>query len=256
MSITLHDSVAGDGPDVVLLHGLFGMGSNLGSLSRSLANRYRVHSVDLPDHGRSDWLQTATIPTYAAAVLDWMDSRHLDEVSLIGHSLGGKVAMQLALDEPARVERLVVADIAPVAYPPSHDAVFAGLHAVASEACHSRTEAAEVLGRHLQEDMVIQFLLLSLKREEDGIYRWRFNRNGLLAGYEALREAPVGEMPYDERALFVAGAESAYILPEHEPAISALFPQARVERMAGCGHWLHAEQPARFNALVGGFLDE
>ncbi len=255
METTLHDSVIGEGPDVVLLHGLFGMGSNLGALARSLQDRYRVHSVDLPDHGRSNWLDEASIPAYARAVAAWMDARHLDEAILFGHSLGGKVAMQLALDDPGRVQRLVVADIAPVRYPSSHDAVFEALHAVASNACHSRSDAAALMARHLKEDMVIQFLLLSLKRDDDGIYRWRFNRNGLRDGYQALREPPESEGAFDAPALFIAGELSDYLTQEHEAAVADLFPRARITRMADCGHWLHAEKPAEFNALVGDFLD-
>jgi esterase len=255
MDTKLHDSAIGEGPDVVLLHGLFGMGGNLGSLARSLQDRYRVHSVDLPDHGRSDWLHKASIPAYAEAVDRWMDERHLEEVYLFGHSLGGKVAMQLALDDPGRVQRLVIADIAPVRYPSSHDAVFEALHAVASTACHSRADAAALMARHLQEEMVIQFLLLSLKRDQDGIYRWRFNRNGLRDGYEALREPPGSDGTFDAPALFVAGALSNYVTNEHEAAVHALFSRAEIIRMADCGHWLHAEKPAEFNALVGDFLD-
>lgn len=255
MKISLHDSAIGEGPNVVLLHGLFGLGGNLGALARSLQDRYRVHSVDLPDHGRSDWLGEASIPAYAEAVDRWMDERHLDEVFLFGHSLGGKVAMQLALDDPGRVQRLVIADIAPVRYPSSHQAVFAALDAVASAACHSRADAAALMTRHLQEEMVIQFLLLSLKRDQDGIYRWRFNRKGLRDGYEALREPPSSERTFDAPALFVAGALSDYLTGEHEAAVHALFSRAEIIRMADCGHWLHAEKPAEFNALVGDFLD-
>ena len=255
MDTRLHDSAIGEGPDVVLLHGLFGMGGNLGALARSLQDRYRVHSVDLPDHGRSDWLDDASIPAYAEAVDRWMDGRRLEEVFLFGHSLGGKVAMQLALDDPGRVQRLVIADIAPVRYPSSHEAVFEALHAVASTACHSRGDAAALMASHLQEEMVIQFLLLSLKRDQDGIYRWRFNRNGLRHGYEALREPPGSEGSFDAPALFVAGALSNYVTNEHEAAVHALFSSAEITRMADCGHWLHAEKPGEFNTLVGDFLD-
>ena len=131
MSVKIHSTVAGTGPDVVLIHGLFGMGSNLGALSRSLQDRYRVHSVDLPNHGRSDWLPSADIPGMARALLDWMDGEGLHSLALVGHSLGGKVAMELALTHPLRINALVVADIAPVAYPASHQAEFAALTAVA-----------------------------------------------------------------------------------------------------------------------------
>lgn len=254
MPIELHDSVVGEGPDVVLLHGLFGMGSNLGALARSLQGEYRVHSVDLPDHGRSQWLDEASIPAYADAVAAWMDSRHLDDVALVGHSLGGKVAMQLALTVTARVRQLVVADIAPVRYPSSHEAVFAALAAVAVAGCRSRNEAATLMAEFLGEQMVIQFLLMSLRRGADGQYEWRFNREGLFAGYEALREPPERGNSFEGPALFIAGELSPYVTPEEESAIEAYFGFASIQRMSGVGHWLHAEKPDEFNALVGSFL--
>ena len=141
MTVNLHDSVVGDGPDVVLLHGLFGMGSNLGSLARALQDRYRVHSVDLPNHGHSGWLDDASLAVQAQCVAQWMDERQLHSANFVGHSLGGKVAMQVALLEPLKVDALVVADIAPVSYPGSHDDVFAALDAVAGQSVRSRAEA-------------------------------------------------------------------------------------------------------------------
>ncbi|HBX72573.1 MAG TPA: esterase, partial [Halieaceae bacterium] len=164
MAAEVFDSVAGEGPDVVLLHGLFGMGSNLGGVSRALQDHYRVHSLDLPNHGRSGWTTRMSLPDMAQAVQRWMEHRHLETAHFVGHSLGGKVAMQLALDTPYRVDALVVADIAPVAYPPSHQAVFAAITAVAEADCESRSEAAQVMAQHLKEENVIQFLLLSLQR--------------------------------------------------------------------------------------------
>lgn len=256
MPLKLHDSVLGDGPDVVLLHGLFGMGSNLGALARALADSYRVHSLDLPNHGRSDWLDEAGIDELAVAVADWMDSRGVSQAALVGHSLGGKVAMQLALSQPARLDALVVADIAPVLYQPRHQAVFAGLDAVATGGCGSRAEAGQRMAAHIQEEQVIQFLLLSLQRAEDGSYNWRFNLEGLRKNYQAMQQGLAAELPYDGRVLFIKGAESDYILPEHQDTILGMFPGADVRIMADCGHWLHAEQPRLFNAIVHRFLDD
>lgn len=255
MSTKLHDSVLGDGPDVVLLHGLFGMGGNLGSLARSLQDSYRVHSVDLPNHGRSAWQDDAGLEAMAEAVADWMDDRHLASAAFVGHSLGGKVAMQMALSQPARVDSLVVADIAPVDYTPRHDAVFAALDAVASAHCQSRVEAGELMAKTLVEPEVIQFLLLSLQRGEEGSYAWRFNLDALKRNYAAIQQAPVLEIVYPGRVLFIKGGESDYILPEHQERILTLFPAADMSVMEGCGHWLHAQQPQRFNTLVREFLD-
>ncbi|MDP4918334.1 MAG: alpha/beta fold hydrolase [Haliea sp.] len=255
MAAAVFDSVAGDGPDVVLLHGLFGMGSNLGALARGLQDHYRVHSLDLPNHGRSAWTNSMALPELAQAVQQWMVHRGLETAHFVGHSLGGKVAMQLALEAPYRVDALVVADIAPVAYPPSHDAVFAAIGAVAEAACRSRGEAATLMAQHLREEGVIQFLLLSLQRDEAGVYRWRFNHPVLLSQYAALRAAPEPSAAFDGRTLFIRGTESDYVSDAYRPQIEQLFPQAEIIDMAGCGHWLHAEQPGRFNQHVGAFLD-
>ncbi|HAN67704.1 alpha/beta fold hydrolase [Haliea sp.] len=255
MAAEVFDSVAGEGPDVVLLHGLFGMGSNLGGVSRALQDHYRVHSLDLPNHGRSGWTTRMSLPDMAQAVQRWMEHRHLETAHFVGHSLGGKVAMQLALDTPYRVDALVVADIAPVAYPPSHQAVFAAITAVAEADCESRSEAAQVMAQHLKEENVIQFLLLSLQRDAAGIYRWRFNHPVLQAQYDALLAAPEPVAPFDGRTCFIRGELSDYVHDDYRPQIAALFPQADIVTLAGCGHWLHAEQPARFNQQVVAFLD-
>lgn len=255
MTVNLHDSVAGDGPDVVLLHGLFGMGSNLGSLARALQDRYRVHSVDLPNHGHSGWLDEASLVVQAQCVAQWMEERHLHSAAFVGHSLGGKVAMQLALQEPLKVDALVVADIAPVNYAGSHDDVFAALDAVAAQSVRSRAEAGAIMAEFIEEEMVAQFLLLSLQRADDGTYHWRFNLQGLKDNYAAVREAPELDIPYDGPTLFIAGGDSPYIKAEYHAAIQACFPSSSIAVMPDCGHWLHAQDPKTFNALVGDFLD-
>lgn len=255
MSVKIHSTVAGSGPDVVLIHGLFGMGSNLGALSRSLQDRYQVHSVDLPNHGRSDWLAAADIPAMARALFAWMDTQGLQSVALVGHSLGGKVAMELALKNPLRVNALVVADIAPVAYPASHQAEFAALTAVAESNCRSRADAQVIMKEYLDQEMVIQFLLKSLSRAEDGRYQWRFNLAGIIADYESIRAAIEPSKPFATPVLFIKGGDSNYILEEHRTDILTLFPAAELKVMPGCGHWLHAQEPRLFNALVGRYLD-
>jgi esterase len=255
MSLKLYSSLKGSGPDVVLLHGLFGSGNNLGSLARSLQPRYAVHSLDLPNHGRSSWLDCAPIGVMATHVANWIAEQGLPGVALVGHSLGGKVAMEIALSRPELVSSLVVADIAPVAYPPRHDAVFAALEAVANPACGSREEAEARMGNFIGEPGVIQFLLGSLRRAEDGSYRWRFNLAALGSDYPALCEGPPSGGCYEGPVRFIRGGQSDYILDSHWDPIRSLFPQAGLDVLPESGHWLHAEQPALFNGLAAGFLD-
>ena len=262
MNIELHDSVLGDGPDVVLLHGLFGQGSNLGSIARALQAEFRVHSPDLPDHGHSPWSEEPSIANYAEAVGHWMAARDIPRAHVLGHSLGGKVAMELALSYPALVDKLVVADIAPVTYQPSHEGVFEGLFAVTAARCESRQEAARVLEKTIPDPGVVQFLLLSLGRggESEGHnggdrhWRWRLNHEGLAAAYPKLLRELVADYPFDGETLFIRGEQSNYVTDDHRSAIEALFSRFELATVAGAGHWLHAEKPQQFNQLVRDFL--
>lgn len=256
MTVKLHYTRSGSGPPVVLLHGLFGSGNNLGALARALQESCCVYSIDLPNHGRSDWLESASLAAMADCLVHWLRSQDLAGAAFVGHSLGGKVAMQLALARPELVSALVVADIAPVDYPPHHDQVFAALEAVALGQCSSRQDAAMVMAAHLAEEQVIQFLLTSLRREADGVYRWRFNLEELRRGYGAVRASPTATLPYAGPVLFIKGGESDYIREEHRGRILGLFPRAGVKVMPGCGHWLHAQRPQLFNGLVLRFLQK
>ena len=240
---------------MVLLHGLFGSGSNLGALARSLQDRYSVHSVDLPSHGRSEWLQQMDLHNMAQCLEQWMTHHDLADACLVGHSLGGKLAMQLALSAPQRVRALVVADIAPVVYDPQHDSVFAALQAVVAMRCTSRQAATQTMAETIDDPGVVQFLLTSLRRGEDGVYRWRFDVEGIFRDYHRLRDAPAAIGAFAGPVQFIKGGDSAYIQERHRPHILALFPQAQLKVMPACGHWLHAQQPRLFNSLVGRFID-
>ncbi len=249
-------STAGEGPPVVLMHGLFGAGGNLGALARALADRYTVYSLDLPNHGNSAWVEEGGPAPMAHLVGAWMQDQGLAQCAFVGHSLGGKVAMELALASPASVGALVVADIAPVDYPDGgHDSIFAALEAVSDAGVSSRKEAAGIMEQYLPEPAVVQFLLSSLRRGEDGRYDWRFNLRGLRASYEAIRRGPTASAPYKGPVLFIKGGASNYIGEQHRQRVLELFPNAQMKVMPGCGHWLHAEQPEQFNRLVGRFLD-
>lgn len=254
MATDLYVKQVGDGPAVVLLHGLFGASGNLGTLARALQATFSVFSVDLPGHGRSGWLANPTVPAMAEKLRLWLDDAGLSRAHFIGHSLGGKVAMELALQQPQRVSSLTVADIAPVAYEGQHEAVFAALDAVASRPCASREEAGARMAAYLDEDSVIQFLLTSLYRNAQGNYHWRFDLSGLRAAYPALLAALAGDRIYPGPVLFIKGSESDYIQPQYWPAVQRLFPAATIRVMAGCGHWLHAQKPVVFNSAVARFL--
>lgn len=253
--MNLYTSVSGAGGPVVLLHGLFGMGSNLGGLARALADDFEVHQLDLPNHGRSDWCDPMDLPSLASSIAAYCEERFLDPVVLIGHSLGGKVAMQVALTYPQTVRGIVAADIAPVAYEPSHAQVFAAIAAVREKGPSSRTAAAAVMREHLNEESVVQFLLLSLRRDDAGTYRWRFNADVLYRDYDRILAAPAPGL-FEGPALFVFGALSNYVTAQGREAARRLFSNAQFSAIDDTGHWLHVEKADAFNARVHAFAAE
>ena len=232
---------------VVLLHGLFGSGNNLGQLARGLNDDFRVFSVDLPDHGRSSWLERPSIAKYAERVAQWMDSETLSDVLLMGHSLGGKVAMQMALVRSDLVHKLIVLDIAPKAYERRHDPVFLALRSVEAGRVGTRREARALLLRHLDDPQVADFLLTSAVLSDEGVLRWRFNLAGLEAGYVSILAAigaGQGEvLCFDGPVLFVRGAYSDYVPTDTKTEFSPLFKRIQMVTVKNAGHWLHQEQP-------------
>ena len=249
----LHFQVSGNGKPVILLHGLFGSGDNLGSLAKAISESFRVYSLDLRNHGRSPHTDRMDYPAMAEDVAEFMDDQSIPSAHLLGHSMGGKTAMQLALDEPQRVRKLVVADIAPVEYGPRHEDIMAGLTAVNTSSIQSRRQADEMLAEHVADSGVRGFLLKSLARQADGSYSLLMNLSAIEANYSKLGEANHGT-PFNGDTLFIKGGESDYILPEHADAVMARFPNAQLRVLPDTGHWLHAEKPSLFNNLVLRFL--
>ncbi|MBM0491798.1 alpha/beta fold hydrolase [Aeromonas jandaei] len=244
----------GQGPAVILIHGLFGSLDNLGLLARALGEHYRVISVDLRNHGTSFRSDDMSYPAQAADILALMDHLGLDQAAIVGHSMGGKVGMQLAKLAPARASRLVVADMAPVAYPHSrHQNVFAGLNATLATLPQSRSDAERILAEHIEIAGVRQFLLKSFAKGDDG-WQWRFNVPALEENYANIMGWPEDERRFEGPVLFIKGGDSDYMQPQYSEAALAQFPAAKVRVIAGTGHWLHAEKPMLFNKLVVDFL--
>lgn len=243
-----------DVPPIVLVHGLFGSMENLGALARSLSAHFRVYSVDLPNHGRSPHVDTMTLSSLASALLAWMDEQVIERAFCIGHSLGGKAVMEMALIAPERCIKLAVIDIAPVHYEPHHLAVFDGLLAINPAELASRSAADEALKHFVPELAVRSFLLKNLQKAEVG-FAWRMNLPVLHRDYPALiaanREA---KTPFVGEVLFVKGGDSPYILESHRSAILSRFPKAKTRVVMGTGHWLHAEKPDHVAQLLLRFL--
>lgn len=254
MSELLHYQVNHHSDDkrwAVLIHGLFGDADNLANIRRHLSGELNLLSIDLPDHGQSPWLEAFSLRQAVDKVVATLDDANVDKVSIVGHSLGGKVAMLLALQHPQRVDKLIAADIAPARYSRRHDGVFAGLNNVNLQNISGRKDAESALADHISEPGVRQFLLKSLYKDNNGDWQWRFNLAGLQQNYEAIIGWPDDvDATYDGDVLFVKGGASDYLTTAHREQVARYFPNARAHVIDGTGHWLHAEKPQAFNAVV------
>lgn len=255
-AVKLHSQTLGSGPPVILLHGLLGSGNNLGALARQLGGGYKTLRVDLRNHGRSPHSSSMNYPLMVADLLRFLDERNIEQCALVGHSMGGKVAMALALLCPQRVAALVVVDICPIEYQDSrHDEVFEALQGMPLHKLEGREHADAILGQHIADTGMRQFLLSNLYRQREA-YAWRMNLPALVEHRGQLAAAPGLGSVYPGPTLFVKGALSDYIDSRCREAIKSQFPQALLKIIADTGHWPHAEKPLVFNGLVKRFLQQ
>lgn len=247
---------AGEGPPLVLLHGLFGAGQNWGAIRRALAPRFRVLTPDLRNHGASPHVAEMDYAAMAADLAEMLDAAGVTHCAVLGHSMGGKVAMALALAYPGRVSRLIVADIAPVRYRPTLRSYVATMQALPLRSGLARKEADAELAATIPEPGIRAFLLQNLRFEADPP-AWRLGLAEIAAAMPLIEDfvAPPGAR-FDGPALVMAGARSGYIRPEHHDAFRALFADVRFAVVPDAGHWLHADNPAGFLALLEPFLAE
>jgi pimeloyl-ACP methyl ester carboxylesterase len=243
----------GIAPTLLIAHGLFGSARNWGGVARALADRGRVVAADMRNHGGSPWSDAHGYTDLAADLAELAEGLS-PPVDVLGHSMGGKAAMALALTRPDLVRRLVVADIAPVAYDHSQRHLVAAMRALDLTGRPTRAEADARLAATVPDAGLRAFLLQSLDLRADPP-RWRLNLAALEAGMDRITGWPDLPGRFEGPALFLAGALSSYVRPEHREAIRRLFPRARIARIPGAGHWLHADRPAEFTAAVRAFLD-
>lgn len=246
----------GAGPPLVVLHGVLGSSANWQTIARALADEFRVVTMDLRNHGRSPHAPTITYPEMVDDLLETLDHLGLQRTSLLGHSMGGKVAMALALAHGDRVDKLVVADMAPVPFTFRPSAILAALREVDLDALGSRQDADAALRGAIPDRRVRGFLLQNLTRAH-GRFRWRINLPALERHSRDLADfpAPFRDATFEGPTLFLRGEDSDYVQRRHEPRIRALFPKALIRTLDDTGHWLHAEAPERFTAAVRGFLE-
>lgn len=249
----LHYVQQGQGPHLLTIHGLLGSLENLNMVAKPMAKHFTVTNVDVRNHGSSIQLADMHYDQLAQDVIDTMDALNIHKAHVLGHSMGGKIAMQLALVHPDRVEKLAVADIAPVQYPAHHQQIFAGLNAIDLKKIKSRSDADNTLAKYVDTASVRQFLLRNLSKTEHG-FTFKCHLNNLTKGYEQIMSAYQGNNSFDGKTLFIKGGESNYITAEHRAIINQLFPKAKAKIIQGAGHWLHAEKTVAFNKILLDFL--
>lgn len=214
-------------------------------LRRKLNQDFNILSIDLPDHGKSEHSVRFSFTDYAESIIALLAQLNISRVNAVGHSLGGKVAMQMALAHPEIVSTLTVLDIAPVAYEPRHSNVFKSLLNVKLESIQDRKDADKMMSEFVKEASVRQFLLKSLYQDtETHLWHWRFNLSLLYRDYSVLSKAISSDSQYTKPVLFLKGELSDYLVTDYTKQTTDLFPNSRVKVISGVGHWLHAEKPA------------
>jgi len=239
---------------IFLIHGLFGSLTNLSTLAKELQEKCHIVLIDLRNHGQSPHSDSMTYPEMVADVFELADHLEVERFSIVGHSMGGKVAMGCALSKPERIKRLLVADIAPVSYPDKHSEVFTALLLLDFKKIKNRLQADERLSRYIESPDIRQFLLKSVRKK--GLsFHFVFNLTALAHNYNYIRGWPFIDKAYEGPTLFIKGGTSDYILPEYQKTIMKQFPKAQPKIIANTGHWLHAEKAKTFNRLVTEFFN-
>jgi esterase len=252
----LYSRVRGEGFPVLVLHGLFGSSDNLGGVATALASRYETHAIDLRNHGRSFHDDDMNYSLMAEDVVRYMNENQIEQTIVLGHSMGGKVAMTLALHYPDKVKALIVADISPITYQGGrHDEIFKALFSLYETEIKSRAEADRFISAHIEEPGIRQFLLKNLKPISGGGFELKLNLEAIKDSYEHIMTGQYSDESYFGPVLFIAGAESDYIKMEHKDHTLALFPKAQMKIIPGASHWLHAEKPEMFIRICERFVE-
>jgi esterase len=253
----LYYKTYGEGYPLIILHGLFGSLENWQTLSRVFAKCYRVFAIDQRNHGHSPHDPTMDYAVMAKDLREFMQAQRLSSAYLLGHSMGGKTAMQFALTYPEQVDKLIVVDIAPKAYPPQHDDILDAMRSIEPGAFSTRKEVDAALARKLPDVALRQFLLKNLERDDAGALQWSIDLDAIERNYPQLVQSVHGtHARFEKPTLFIRGQRSEYIQDADMPAIRKLFPYSRLATLPGVGHWVHVEAQRRFARLVLTFLGQ
>lgn len=245
------------GEEIVIIHGLFGSSDNWLSIARVLAQNYKVYLIDQRNHGKSPQSDEWDYMVMAQDLHEFIEQKQIKHPIILGHSMGGKTAMQYACTYfPSKIQKLIVADIAPKSYPLHHQKILEGLQAIDLQHLQSRKQAEDILGQYVSDISTKAFLLKNLFRNEQNQWQWRINLPVIAEKIANVGEGLLSNLHFDEPTLFVRGEKSDYILDEDFELIKYFFPNAQVETIAGAGHWLHAEKPEEFLRIIQEFIQK
>ena len=246
----------GTGDPVIILHGLFGTLDNWQTIAKKLAQEYTVYIIDQRNHGRSPHEEEFNYPIMAEDLHEFLESNWIYKAHIIGHSMGGKTAMQFALEYPDMVDKLIIVDIGTQGYEGGHQLIFDALFALNLDQLESRKDADVFLTNHIENFGIRQFLLKNLTRDKGGKYRWKMNLDAIYKNYQNILAPVTGDEPYEGDVLFVKGGQSDYITTTSFTATTQIFPQAHLKTIKGAGHWVHAEAPKEIISIIHSFLEQ
>lgn len=250
----LNFKTLGEGRPIIILHGIFGSSDNWLSVAKVFAENYKVYLPDLRNHGESFHDETFTYEAMANDLKDFIQDQKLQDPVIIGHSMGGKVAMKFAVNHPELFDRLIVVDISPRAYPPHHENILNGLKSIDLNTISSRKDADDALATYVKEKGVRQFLLKNLARDDNNRFKWKLNLPVIDKNIENVGEGLEDRLASDKPTLFIRGANSDYLRNEDNIVIVSTFPNSEVKTIPNAGHWVHAENPEEFIKVVKDFL--
>ena len=246
----------GQGMPIIIQHGLFGAGDNWLTAAKLLEDEYRVILPDARNHGQSPHDRAFTYTAMAEDLVELLDTLGLEDALFVGHSMGGKAVMNLAVNFPQRVRQLVVVDIAPRHYPVHHQTILEAFSSIDTQNLKSRKEADEAMAAYIRDMSTRQFLLKNLTRSDDGGFEWKLNLPVVRDQIENVGDPLAEGTTYQGPTLFIGGSKSDYIQKEDERLIGQHFPKAKIKMISGAGHWVHAEKPEEVARLMKEFFSE
>jgi pimeloyl-ACP methyl ester carboxylesterase len=250
----LHSTIKGEGKPLLILHGYFGMSDNWKTIGNKFSEEYQVHLIDQRNHGRSFHEDEFNYEVLVEDLLNYIKHYKLEEVNIVGHSMGGKTAMLFAVMYPDLVDKLIIVDMSPRYYQPHHNAILAGLNSIDFSVQNTRTLVDKKLSVLIPDLGVRQFLLKNVYWKEKGQLAYRFNLESLTENNPEVGEALPSFTVFEKETLFLKGSKSDYITENEEPIIEAHFPNSKIVEIKNAGHWLHAENPKQFYDEVSIFL--